>query len=92
VDHGGEFVELAGAAEEVYVGEFFEDVFAVAFGHAADDADDQVGLGGLAVAEFAQAGPDLLLGVFANRAGVVNDDVGVFAVVGGLVALGAQLA
>ena len=53
VDHAGELVELAGAAEDVYVGVFFEDVCAVAFGHAADYAYDEVGLVGFAVAEFA---------------------------------------
>ncbi len=52
----------------------------------------RIGVGGFARTEFAEAGPDFLLGVFADGAGVVEDDVGFVAVVDGLVALGTELA
>lgn len=68
-----------------------ENVRPIALGHAADDADDEVGLGGFAVAELAEAGPDFLFGVFADGAGVVKDDIGQIAVIGRLIAVSAKL-
>jgi len=92
VDQAGEFVEFAGAAEDVYLGELFEYVEAVALSHAADDTYDKGGVSGFAMLELAEARPDFLFGVFTDGAGVVEDDVGGIAVFGGFIALGAELA
>jgi hypothetical protein len=92
VDHAGQLVQLARPAQDVHVGEPAEDVVAVALGHAADHADDDGRVEPLAVAQLAEAGPHLLLGVLADAAGVEHDDVGRVAVVGADVPLPAELA
>ena len=66
VDQRRQLIQFAGAAEDVDVRVSSENVGAVALGHAADHADDQVRIGLLAVAQFAQTGPDFLLGMFAD--------------------------
>ncbi len=75
IEEGGEAMELAGGAEEIDEGDAFEEAEAVALGHAADDADDEGGVEVFAFFEGAEAGPDFLLGTFANGAGVVKYDV-----------------
>src|SRR5688572_14400976 len=74
------------------MGEAVEDVRAVALRHATDDTDDDAGVSLLAVAEFTEARPHLLLGVLTDGAGVVKDHVRVVAGFDGRVALGAELA
>src|SRR5688572_11226897 len=69
----------------------FEDVRPIALGHAADYADHQVRSLLLPPAQLSEARPDLLLGVLADRASVVNDDIRLLAVLDRLVSLGAQL-
>ena len=78
-------------AVPVNVGKAAEDIDAVALGHAADDADDEVRICCLALFQLAQARPDLLLGVLASGAGVVDDDVGLIAIVDQFVSLRAEL-
>jgi hypothetical protein len=51
-----------------------------------------VGLIFFALPQLAEAAPDFLFGVFADGAGVVEDDVGVVAILDGFVALDAELA
>src|SRR5215211_5572612 len=63
----------------------------LALGHASDDADDQPRFVRLPFAQFAQSGPNLLLGMLTNRAGVVEDHVGLVAVVHLFVSMGAEL-
>ncbi len=91
VDQRCQLIQFAGAAEDVNVRVFPENVDAVALGHAADDADDQVRIVGFAFPQLAQARPDLLLGMFANRAGVIKNDIGLVAIVHGLITVSAKL-
>ena len=58
--------------------------------HAAAEADDLIGLGGLRVAETAQMAVDPLFRVLADGAGVEQDDVGLILVARELVAHLAQ--
>jgi hypothetical protein len=81
VNQRGQLIELAGAAENIHVRETLENVRPVALGHAADHADDHARVGRLARTELAEAGPDFLLGVFADGAGVEDDDVGGVAII-----------
>ena len=74
------------------MGEARKDARAFALGHAADDSDDEVGFFFFGFPQLAEARPDFLLGVLADGAGVVDDDVRVVAVLDGFVALGAKLA
>ena len=90
-EEGGELMELGWAAEEVDLFHAVEERFAVAFGHAAQDADDEVGILFFAGFEFAYSRPDFLFGFVADGAGVVEDDVGGFDVGGEVVAVGAEL-
>ena len=48
----------------------------VLLGHAADDADDEIGPRLLGVLETAERGVDLFLGVLADAAGVEKNGVG----------------
>ncbi len=91
VEECGELVEFRGAAHEVDVGHAFHEGGSVAFGHAADDADDEGGVGGFAVFECAESGPDFLFGLFADGAGVVEGDVGIIEGGGEGVAKGTEL-
>ena len=68
VDEVCELIEFAGAAEDIDVGVAFKEAGALALGHAADDADDQIRPVGLAVAQLAEAGPDFLLGMDSDPA------------------------
>ncbi len=91
VEEGRELVEFGGAAHEVDVRHAFHEGGSVAFGHAADDADDEGGVRGLAIFEGAEAGPDFLFGAFADGAGVVEGDVGIVECGGEGVAEGTEL-
>jgi len=90
-EEGGELVELGWSAEEVDLFHAVEERFAVAFGHAAQDADDEGWVLFFAGFEGADAGPDFLFGFVADGAGVVEDDVGGFEGVGKVVAVGTEL-
>jgi hypothetical protein len=91
-DQTRQFVEFAGAAEDVNIRMAFEEVGAVALGEAADDADNEIGVGFLAFAKFAEARPDFLFGVFADGASVVKDYIGIIALGDGFVSECAELA
>jgi hypothetical protein len=58
-----------------------EQLLAQVLGHAAGDADDQRGVGGLEAREVAEAAQHALLGVLADRAGVEDHRVGVLGAV-----------
>ena len=60
----------------------FEKIDAVALGHASDDADHQPRLIFLPIAQLPQPRPDFLLGVFANRARVKENDIRRIAILG----------
>ena len=91
VDEGNELVQLTGPAQQIDVRVAAEQVCPILLGHAADHADHEIGFVSFARAEFTQPRPDLLLGVLAHGARVVEDHVGVVALVGGLVAERAEL-
>jgi len=88
----GEFIEFSWADEDIDDGHSSDEVDAIAFGEAAQDADDEGGVGFLAFFEFAQARPDFLLSAFADGAGVEEDDVGGVAVGSEAVPQSAELA
>ncbi len=52
VNKRGELIQFAGAAEEIDMRIFAEEIFPVALGKTADDADDEARVGGLARPEF----------------------------------------
>src|SRR5262249_40858505 len=82
--------ELSGTANDVHVRRSVEDVLLIFLRHAAEDADDLVGVALLVSAEPAESAVDFLLGVLADAAGVEEDDVGLSRLVGQDVALPAQ--
>ena len=59
-------------------------------GHTPPHADDEVGLEPLEVSGSTEIGEDLLLGLLTDRAGVKQDDICIFWVVGGLYGLGGR--
>src|SRR5262245_40702666 len=61
-----------------------QDLAPLELGHAADDADHELGLAGLAPLHFAQPPVDLLDGLLPDAAGIEDDDVGVARVGRGL--------
>ena len=68
-----------------------EDRFLVLLRHAAQDADGDLRLALLDPLDPSQGAVDLVLGVLADRAGIVEDRIRLADVVGQLVALLAQL-
>ena len=62
------------------------DAFAFLAGHAAADADDDLGSQGLQLAPAAEQRKDLFLGLFAHRAGIEQQQVGLGRVLGRLIA------
>src|SRR5690606_23557820 len=74
-----------------HVGEALKNVGAIALGHAPDDTDDKTGPRLLPVTHLTQPRPDLLLGMLAHRAGVVDHYVGALAIFSRVIALGAEL-
>ncbi len=87
----GQFIELPRPAKNIDMGKLAEDVHAIPLGHAADDADHDVRLVHLAVFQFAEPRPDFVLGVLADGAGVVEDDIRLLAIFDRFVPLGAEL-
>ena len=76
-EESGKLVELGRPAHEVHLRHASHEGDAVAFGHAADDADDERRIGNLALLQGAQTRPDFLLGTIADGAGVVKDHVSI---------------
>ena len=70
-------MQLPGADDQVDVRRPLEDQLLIFLGHAAEDADDLVGLLALGVLQPAQRAVDLVLGMLADAAGVEQDRVGV---------------
>jgi hypothetical protein len=67
-----------GAEHEVDMGRPFEQLVPVFLGHAAGDADDEVGVDGLEALKFADLAVDLFFGALAHAAGVYEDNVSFF--------------
>ncbi|MCY1360835.1 hypothetical protein D9M69_474800 [compost metagenome] len=78
VDHFRQAVQGLRAEHHVDVGRALADGGAFLAGHAAADADHQRGILLLQRAPGAQLGEHLLLGLFADRAGIQQDHVGFF--------------
>jgi hypothetical protein len=81
---------LSGADDEVDVRGFLKDQVLIFLGHAADDADDFGGAIAFAEFEASEGAVDFVFGVFTDAAGIEDDCVGLFGVVGELVAVAAQ--
>ena len=73
--------ELARADDDVDVRRPLQNQVLILLGHAAQDADGQLGLALLELLDPAQGAVDLVLGVLPDRAGVVEDRVGLLDVV-----------
>ena len=84
--------ELAGPGDHVDVRRPLQDEPLILLGHAAQDADRQLGLERLEGPDPPQGAVDLVLGVLPDGAGVVEDRVRLRDVVGQLVPLVAELA
>jgi hypothetical protein len=91
VDQCRQFVEFTRSAQHIDMREALENVRPIALRHAADHADHQVGLGRLALLQLSQSRPDLLLGMFAHRAGVVEDHICLLAILDRFIPLRAEL-
>ena len=87
-DEFGQAVQRLRPEHHVHVGRALHDGLALLAGHAAAHADDQVRARSLHGPEAAQVGEDLFLCLLADGAGVEQDDVGLFGVVGQLGVLG----
>jgi hypothetical protein len=92
VDEDGELVELTRAAHEIDLREAADHVSAFAFSHASDHAQDEVGAVFFSQAHEADAAPDFVFRLLANRTCVVKDDVGVVGIGGEPIAEGGQVA
>ena len=94
VDEHGDFIEFTGTAEQVDVLMTDRHVGAFALCHAADDAEDDVAvlLFFFVLGDDPDAAVDLLLSVFTNGTGVVEDDVSFLPIVSELVAEPCELA
>ena len=86
----GEIVDLRRPCHQVHLRETAEDIVALCLGHAAQDAEDQVGALALELLHEAHLPDRPLLGVRAHRAGVQEDDIGILLAVGDSVALGGE--
>jgi hypothetical protein len=86
VDHAGQAVQGLRTEHQVHVGRALEDGLALLAGDAAADADQHRPVL-LQVFPLAELGEDLFLGLFADRAGVDQDDVGLGLVGGQLQAM-----
>src|SRR5205085_12515844 len=75
VEHCIEMSDVAGSHDEVDPWRAFQNRFAFLLRDAAADADRQVTLA-LHLAEAAEAGEDFVLRLFADRAGVQQDEIG----------------
>jgi len=81
---------LPGADDNVDVGGFVKDEVLIFLSHAADDADDFCRPVAFAEFESSECAVDFVFGVLANAAGIEDDGIGIFGVVGELVAVAAQ--
>ena len=81
-DQLGQAVQGLRAEHHVDEGRARHDGRAFLAGHAAADADDEIGVGLLEMAHPAEVVEHLFLRLLAHRAGVEQDDVGVFRRVG----------
>ena len=86
LEHLRQAVQRLRAEDHVDIGRALDDGCAFLAGHAAADADQHALL--LQVLDAAEIAEDLLLRLLAHRAGVEEDQVGLFRVVGRRVALG----
>ena len=86
-----QFIQLTRSAQHIHLRKSLENIRPVALGHASYHTNHQLRLGCLALAQLAQARPDLLLGVLTHRAGVVKDHVGLIAILNALVSPRAKL-
>ena len=86
VQQFGQAVQGLGAKHHVHIGGALDDLDAFLAGHAAAYANLHAAR--LQVLDAAQVAEDLFLGLFAHRAGVEQDEVGLVHVLRGLVALG----
>src|SRR3990167_3580767 len=77
VDHFRQAVQGLRAEDHVDVGRAITNRRAFLAGHAAADADHQVGVGNLQLLPTAELREHLVLGFFTDRAGVEHDDVSV---------------
>lgn len=84
VDHFRQAVQGLRAEDHVDIGRALTDRGAFLAGHAAADADHQVGILLLQLAPHAELGKHLFLGLLADRAGIEQDDVGLGGVFGHL--------
>ena len=84
--HGGQAVQGLRAEDHVHIGCTLDDGGALLAGHAAAHADHHAFF--FEVLDATEVGEDLLLGLLADGAGVEEDQVGFFGVVGGRVAFG----
>ncbi|MNE55520.1 hypothetical protein D3C80_1503620 [compost metagenome] len=78
VDHFRQAVQGLRAEDHVDIGRALADRLAFLAGHAAADGDDHVRLQVFEFTPAAQLGVHPVLGALADRAGVEQDDVGVF--------------
>ena len=69
-------MELSGADDEVDPRSPGADQLLIFLGHAAEDTDDQSRTVLLLLTDAPQGRPDLVLGMLADTAGVVEDGVG----------------
>ena len=91
VDQIGNAGELAGADDQIDIGGPAEDELLVLLGHAAHDADDLFGVLLLEGPQAAEGGVGFVFGLFADGAGVEEDDVGRVELAGQLVTALAQV-
>jgi len=82
IDHFRQAVQGLRAEHHVDVGRTVADRRAFLAGHAAADADHQVGVLQFQLAPAAELGEHLVLGLLADRAGVEQDDVGILRPIG----------
>ncbi|MPM88429.1 hypothetical protein SDC9_135533 [bioreactor metagenome] len=69
-------VELAGAEHEIEMRQLFQQFVAAVLRHAADGADDQVGVARLVLFHEADLADGFALGLFAHAAGVEDHHLG----------------
>ncbi len=65
------------AEHQIHIGRAFQDGFAFLRGHAAADADQQIGVFRFQLTPTAELGEYFLLGFFADGTGIDQDDVGI---------------
>jgi hypothetical protein len=89
-DQIGNLMQLARADDQIDVRRTLENHPLIFLSHAAQDADDFVGILLLGILQTAERAINLVFGVLANTAGVEQDRVGVARIIGELKAAFAQ--